>query len=142
MLQAETIIKQVQLDLFEGYSLWEGFPLPSLNKFEKEEIPKTAFRCYSGEFARDFASACQSFYLFRKLHEDIDTNTDIKTLLGDFFFSRFSNHLIPIDNTKLINAFAEYLKRDSQREVEGKKKFSINEYKLFIEEASRLITRL
>ena len=126
------IINQVEVNLFEGYSLWEGFSLPPLCENERNLIPKEAISCYSGEYSSDFATACQSFYLFRKLHEKDKENSQESTLLGDYFFSVFSKHLIPIDNTELIEGFADFLAVDTVREVKGKEEFSFDKYFEFI----------
>lgn len=135
----QEIISKVGDNLKEGYSLWEGFSLPPLSKYEKEAIPKEAVSYYLGEYSSDFATACQSFYLFRKLHEEVNEISEEATLLGDYFFSLFSNHLIPIDNTDLIDEFAEFLSSDAVREVKGNEKFSIDEYFLFIRNISLII---
>lgn len=135
----QEIISKVESNLKEGYSLWEGFSLPPLSNYEKEAIPREAASYYSGEYSSEFATACQSFFLFRKLHEEAGKTSEESTLLGDYFFSLFSNHLIPIDNTELIDEFAEFLSGDTLREVKGNESFSLDKYFLFIRNISLMI---
>jgi hypothetical protein len=51
----------------------------------------------------------------------------------------FQSIFIPVDNTTLIEGFAEFLSRDTVREVKGKEKFSLDGYYSFIRNASLLI---
>jgi hypothetical protein len=70
-----------------------------------------AHASYDGANSDDFASACLAFFLFQDMHSRTDEAPAATTLLGDYFFSRFSKHLIPIDSVPLIDAFSEYLAR-------------------------------
>jgi hypothetical protein len=92
----------------EGYELCreQGIDLPPEDR--RLAVLDVA-RASGGEHAEDFASACLAFYLFQDLHGRVDKDSAATTLLGDYFFSRFSKHLIPIDSVPLIDAFSEYL---------------------------------
>ncbi len=59
------LIRRVEENLSKGYSLWEEFSLPALDENERKSIIEEVNECYSGEYLTDFATACQSFYLFR-----------------------------------------------------------------------------
>lgn len=113
------LTKEVNALLSEGYQMWEGFGLPEPEEKEKRLVIETAVKsCEGGKFQKEYAAACLSFYLFRKLHEMSESAPETGTLLGDYFFSRFSHYLIPIDNTRLIDLFSEYLKTDAKETFE------------------------
>lgn len=57
-------------------------------------------------------AACACFARFRELHAEPEQTAET-VLLGDYYFSLFSSHLIPLDSVPLIDAFAAYLKRDA-----------------------------
>jgi hypothetical protein len=93
----------------EGYELCreQGVYLPPED--QRQAVLDVARDSFSGEYAENFASACLAFYLFQDLHGRVYEAPAATTLLGDYFFSRFSKHLIPIDSVPLIDAFSEYL---------------------------------
>ena len=102
--------------LSEGMALWEKYlkaPIPEEYRyFGADEVAEN----YDGRHIIDLAAACQCFFYFRYLHSDMESESDIRTLLGDYFFSRFSLSLIPIDSTELIDEFAAFLNEDTQSE--------------------------
>lgn len=106
---------EVRALLEEGYGLWEESGLQLLPESERFAISDAAIRVYSGEYAAKFAAACQCFYLFRNLHARAERDPAWATLLGDYFFSQFSKHLIPIDSVPLIDAFSRYLANDARK---------------------------
>mgnify|MGYP003320264127 CR=1 FL=1 len=61
--------------------------------------------------------------------DDAKEITSERTLLGDYFFSQFSLSLIPIDSTKLIDTFSDYIKQSVVPETFDKEKSVV----LFIE---------
>jgi hypothetical protein len=93
----------------EGYTLCreQGIDLPPEER--RQAVLDVARASFCGEHAEDFASACLAFFLFQDLHGRACEAPATTTLLGDYFFSRFSKHLIPIDSVPLIDAFSEYL---------------------------------
>ncbi len=100
--------------LAEGYCLWSQSPLPELPYSERYIAADEATRVYRGKNAAELAAACQSFYLFRKLHSMAGDYPEWATLLGDYFFSQFSKNLIPLDSVPLTDSFAAYLSADTQ----------------------------
>lgn len=125
--------------LEQGYFLWERFGLEPLSEIEKYSISKYVFDFYKGRNKEDFAIACQCFYLFRKLHKAQGDKLDVETLLGDYFFSRFSHHIIPIDSTELIQEFSKYLSEDILKEVKGNQETGNDDYLKFIYRVSLMI---
>lgn len=117
--------------LREGFLLWEhsGMPLPDGE--ERCRYAGLAGRIYAGEHAAEFSAACQCFALFRTLHGQVRKFPTEATLLGDYFFSRFSRCLIPLDSVALTDAFADYLKADIAGRAE--------EYERFLEGLPALI---
>lgn len=107
----DSIGQQVDLILREGYCYWDEMGLPPLREQEKYRVPQVALEIYGGSFRREFAAACQCFFLFRRLHQQIDEFPACSVLLGDYFFGMFSQQLIPLDNVPLIDAFSEYLEK-------------------------------
>jgi hypothetical protein len=101
--------------LREGYRLWEEAGLPPLGQEERYAAADAATALYDGPHAREFAAACRCFYLFRALHLRAEDFPESATLLGDWFFSQFSLHLIPMDNVPLILAFSAILARDAAK---------------------------
>lgn len=110
---AGALLNGVEELLEEGYRLWEDSPLPELSLEDHEKIVDLVGNIYSGLDKLHFAAACQSFYLFRKLHREMEEYQAYSVLLGDFFFSLFSQNLIPLDSVPLTDAFAAYLDRDT-----------------------------
>ena len=109
--------KAVDGILGEGYVLWEGSQNPPLSANDRYYAVDAAGAVYEGPFKHEFAAACQSFYLFRGLHQKTGNRAE-NTLLGDYFFSQFSRNLIPLDSVPLIDAFSEYLAKNACNEGE------------------------
>lgn len=67
----------------------------------------------------ELQSANENFELFRKLHALDDTaySTAEATLRGDYYFSRFSLDLIPVDSIEITDQFAKILREDASGEV-------------------------
>ena len=110
----DEVIKRLQ----EGYGLWESAGLPKLPGSERYFISDELLSVYRGENALHLATACQCFWLFRKLHSYTDVDPIHTTLLGDYFFSLFSKNLIPIDSVALNNEFARLLSSDTANPVD------------------------
>ncbi|MEI3338943.1 MAG: hypothetical protein V8R80_02480 [Eubacterium sp.] len=133
--KSDQIAEKVDALLSEGYQMWERFGFRKLTEEERYLVAGCAAdACKKREFAEDYAAACQSFFLFRKLHEWTEEFPETATLLGDYFFSRFSHYLIPIDSTRLIDLFSEYLKADTKEmfEKDGKAAFCMERYLDFV----------
>ncbi|MDR2295410.1 MAG: hypothetical protein LBD95_01300 [Clostridiales Family XIII bacterium] len=99
--------------LREGYRLWEEAGLPPLAPEARYAAVDAAGAIYGGPHPREFAAACQCYHLFRLLHLRVEEFPEAATLLGDYFFSLFSAHLIPLDSVALIRAFSGCLARDA-----------------------------
>lgn len=99
--------------LAEGYELWESTGIPPLPDKERYLASETSLSVYDGENAASLAVACQSFWLFRKLHGFSEEFPIHATLLGDYFFSVFSKNLIPLDSVELNGVFAKFLAGDT-----------------------------
>ena len=110
--------KEVERQLAEGYELWEAAKLPALSGSERYTISDELLSVYKGEGSASLATACQCFWLFRKLHGMAETNPIHSTLIGDYFFSVFSKNLIPLDSVALNNAFARLLSDDTQTPID------------------------
>lgn len=103
--------------LNEGYAFWAESKNPALSADSRYYAVDAVSEVYNGPYQREFAAACQSFYLFRTLHRN-EENRSANTLLGDYFFSQFSQNLIPLDSVPLIDAFSAYLAKDASKEGE------------------------
>lgn len=126
--------------LCEGYRMWERFGLIPLNEMEKHTILAQAVKsCKSDCHTKDYAAACQCFFLYRKLHHMVDDKPETATLLGDYYFSQFSQFLIPVDSPKLIDLFAEYLKNDTKVAAAGNTEFDMENYLTFVADAAEEI---
>jgi len=110
--------EEVERQLAEGYELWEAAKLPSLSVSERYTISDELLSVYQGEGSASLATACQCFWLFRKLHGMADANPIYATLIGDYFFSVFSKSLIPLDSVALNNEFARLLSADTQTPID------------------------
>ena len=131
---------EIDVLLSEGYRIWEDFGFPVPDQEEKHKIAYCAVdSCENGKFAKEYAAACQCFYLFRKLHCMTECEPEKATLLGDYFFSRFSHYLIPIDSTRLIDLFSEYLKKDVKDVVKSSADFCTDAYMDFIRSTAKEI---
>ena len=133
----QKILSPLELELndllSEGYRMWECFGLIPLDEMEKHVvIAQAAHACHTESHTKEYAAACQCFFLYRKLHHMVDHMPDKATLLGDYYFSQFSQFLIPIDSPKLIDLFSEYLKKDTKLAVNGSYEFDMNSYLNFI----------
>lgn len=136
----QEILSRVDELLADGYRMWEEYRLPVLTDEERHQAAECAAAAWdSTDFTLEYAAACQCFYLFRRLHTMVEEHPEQVTLLGDYFFSRFSHFLIPIDSTRLIDLFSEYLKGDALRQSEGKKDFDPDGYLRFIRETAKEI---
>lgn len=123
--------------LCDGYQMWERFGCTPLNEMEKHMVLEQAVSaCRSDRHTKDFAAACQCFFLYRKLHHMVEEQPETATLLGDYYFSQFSQFLIPIDSTRLIDLFSEYLKKDAKSAAEGVRAFDMDAYLAFITKAA------
>lgn len=122
--------------LKEEYGFLRELGLEFLHDFEKYQIPEYVQQVYVGPCLGHFAAACQCYYLFRRLHEKAELEPVRATLLGDYFFSRFSHHLIPVDSTLLIQRFSEFLTHQTECAAEGRNKFDLEGYKTFIKNVS------
>jgi hypothetical protein len=109
---SEALRADVDALLSEGYSLWAETELPPPDPRARCAAVDAAGAVSGGPHRREFAAACQCFYLFRALHMLAEEFPASATLLGDYFFSQFSRHLIPLDNVPLIDAFSDFLARD------------------------------
>lgn len=126
--------------LCEGYQMWERFGCIPLNEMEKHAVLEQAVNaCQTNAHTKEYAAACQCFFLYRKLHHMVDEQPECATLLGDYYFSQFSQCLIPIDSPKLIDLFAEYLKNDTKIAASGNKVFDMEKYLVFVSKAAEEI---
>lgn len=126
--------------LCEGYRMWERFGCIPLNEMEKHVVLEQAVSaCQTNAHTKEYAAACQCFFLYRKLHHTVDEQPETATLLGDYYFSQFSQFLIPIDSPKLIDLFAEYLKNDTKLAAGGNKVFDMDAYLAFVTNAAEEI---
>lgn len=89
---------------------------------EKYFAVDKVFENYKGEHLLNLCVAAQSLYWFFKLHDEKELTSE-KTLLGDYFFSQFSLSLIPIDSTKLIDTFSDFIKQSVVKENFDKQEF-------------------
>ena len=105
--------QSVEKILEEGYGLWSesGIALP--NAKERHLSADALAGLYDGEHAAELAAACQCFYYFRRHHAMTYKYPEWATLLGDYFFSQFSQNLISLDSVALTDAFADYLRNDT-----------------------------
>ena len=108
---------EISRHLAEGYHLWESVGLTELPESERFMISDMLLSAYQGENAASLATACQCFWLFRKLHGMAEQDPVHATLLGDYFFSVFSKNLIPLDSVALNGEFARLLASDAQAPV-------------------------
>ncbi len=100
----------------EAEMVWGDENVPRIDQAVREQIREAAQSAVQNPaFANDYADACEAFYLFRKLHSLADQMPAWAVLTGDYFFSRFSHALIPIDNVELIDRFSDYLKEDVKK---------------------------
>jgi len=106
--------EEIGRHLDEGYALWESVKLEALPESERYMISDALLSVYKGDNAANLATACQCFWLFRKLHGMTEQNPVHATLLGDYFFSVFSKNLIPLDSVALNGEFARLLASDTQ----------------------------
>jgi hypothetical protein len=110
---SEALRNEVDTLLQEGYRLWAETGLSPPGAEERHAAADAAGAAYDGPHARELAAACQCFCLFRALHRLSAAFPESATLLGDWFFSQVSLHLIPLDSVPLILAFSDFLARDA-----------------------------
>lgn len=123
--------------LCEGYKMWERFGCTPLNEMEKHAVLAQAVdACSTNTHTKEYAAACQCFFLYRKLHHMVETQPEKATLLGDYYFSQFSQFLIPIDNTRLIDLFSEYLMKDAKAAADGVTEFDMDAYLTFVSQTA------
>lgn len=105
-----------------------------LSGAERELVRDCALSAARGNVhAEQFADACEYFFLFRKLHRAAEMFPEWAVLTGDYYFSRFSHALIPLDNVELTDRFSAYLKKDAS----GKKAdLDLAEYLEFIRQTA------
>lgn len=136
----QQIVTDVRALLKDGFSMWEQFGLNPWSEKESRAVMEcAAASCRNQQFAAEYTAACECFFLYRKLHIMAESCPGTATLLGDYFFSRFSSYLIPIDSTRLIDLFAEYLKQDAKEAASGAEEFDTDRYLQFVENAAEEI---
>jgi hypothetical protein len=133
------IYKEVDALLEEGYVFWDELGFEALSERDKHQITDEVASVVKGKHLINFAAVCQCFYIFQRLHHMVEEEKENATLLGDYFFSRFSHHLIPIDSTKLIDRFSEFLSVQILEGVSGNNILDKEHYKNFIKNISVLI---
>lgn len=134
------IVLELDMLLCEGYKMWDCFGCNPLNEMEKHSVIEQAVRaCKTDCHTKDYAAACQCFFLFRKLHYGVGARPETATLLGDYYFSQFSQFLIPIDSPQLIDLFSEYLKKDTKQAADGATSFDMDAYLTFVTDAAKEI---
>ena len=135
---SQQVRAEVEALFGQSRQIWERFGIIPDSDEERLRVMDCAARaCENRTLAVDYTAACLCFYLFRKLHGMTEREPERATLLGDYFFSRFSHHLIPIDNTRLIDLFSGYLKRDVKRVGKEGPSFDMEGYLEFIRNAAK-----
>ena len=122
--------------LKEAEMIWPQVDLGLNVRDERETVRSSAVSSCTGEFANDYADACECFYLFRIIHRMSEKDPAFAALTGDYFFSRFSHALIPVDSVPLIERFSDYLKADAKQ---SEKAFDLTEYLAFIRHTAKEI---
>ncbi len=122
--------------LSEGYAFWNSLGYPPLSETEREEIPRLVLSSTNCDHAASLAAACQSFFLFRTLHNETQQGSAEAILLGDYFFGVFSKCLIPLDSTWLIDEFSVFLRGDAEEGVRGSTTFDKEAYCNFVKGVS------
>lgn len=118
----------------EAASVWKQEEIPVISKRDRREIRETALSSvHHTEHGTFFADACECFYLFRIVHRYTQELPGWAVLTGDYFFSRFSHALIPIDNVELIDRFSDYLKKDAKADT---REFDLAAYLAFIRQTA------
>lgn len=122
--------------LSEGYDFWDSLGFPPLSETEREEIPRLVFASTNCDHVASLAAACQSFFLFRTLHNQTEQGSAKAILLGDYFFGIFSKCLIPLDSTWLIDEFSVFLRGETEEGVRGSTTFDKGAYSRFVKGVS------
>ncbi len=121
---SNVILSQLHSDvdtrLKKGYEMFITYEGADADK--KYIAVDKVFENYNGEHLLNLCVATQSLYWFLSLHDKKDL-TNEKILLGDYFFSQFSLSLIPIDSTKLIDVFSDYIKQSVAKETFNQEEF-------------------
>lgn len=117
----KSLHSDVDKKLNKGYEMFITY----LKKEAKEKYfaVDLVYEHYQGEHLFNLCVAAQSLYWFLCLHDEKEL-TNEKVLLGDYFFSQFSLSLIPIDSTKLIDAFSDYIKQSAVTETFDREMFA------------------
>ena len=91
---------------------WDLSGLPAYPSEDCQRIDAAAWAVCKGALQADFSAACRAFYLYRWLHQNGQGPQAV--LLGDYYFSLFSQWLIPLDSVALTEAFSDYLAAGTQ----------------------------
>ena len=129
-------LERCQALLAEGYGFWTSLGREPLSQAQREEIPRLVLERLEGEKGADLAAACQSFLLFRRLHQVAGEGDAAAILLGVYFFGLFSQCLIPLDSPWLIEQFAAFLREDAEEGVRGERGFDLERYRQFVKALS------
>ena len=121
--------------LKEAGQIWPNAVLSSRREEERRQVRRFAVAC-AGSYQKEYADACECFFLFRVIHRMTDVDAGWSALTGDWFFSRFSKALIPIDSVLLIDRFSEYLTEDLMR---SEQVFDMEGYMRFIRKTAEEI---
>lgn len=128
--------KKLDEMLSDGYRLMEETGLEPFAEEERYLALKACLPLDDEQKYLNLAAAGQCVYCFSVLHNRIEENETAATLLGDYFFSRFSHYLIPLDSRELIEAFSSYLQMDTKDCVDGKRIFDKERYAAFLRRVS------
>jgi hypothetical protein len=115
--------------LKEAAGIWPDSVLSEQEKQARQTIRRSAGEACKDRNAKYYADACECFYLFRVIHRMSDADPGWAALTGDYFFSRFSHALIPIDSVPLTDRFSDYLLADTVRHSQP---FDLEDYLMFI----------
>ena len=105
---------------------WDLSGLPAYPGEACRRIDAAARAVCKGALQADFSCACRTFYLYRWLHRNGQGPQAV--LLGDYYFSLFSQWLIPLDSVALTEAFSDYLAAGTQAPL------TLADYLSFIEQ--------
>lgn len=112
--------------------MWDSPGLPDYPAQDCQRIAHRAQAVYSGPEQQAFSAACRAFYLYRYLHWRCTLPEGV--LLGDYYFSLFSRHMIPLDCVALTEAFSDYLAGSTVSPL------SLEDYLEFLESLKGVIT--
>lgn len=123
----------IDKSLEQGHVIHKTYNKKELPENKKYAAADIVGENYTGRHLADLACAAQCLYWFFFLHSKEEISNE-ETLLGDYFFSRFSLHLIPIDSILLIDEFSGYIKRTAASE-----KFEEKQYLKFLENVHEVL---